>query len=188
MNEIWKDVERYKGKYQVSNLGRVKSLNYRGNTHTEKILKPISRGKSGYIYVDLYDNNYKPHKESIHRLVAETFIDNPLNLPCVNHKNEIKSDNNVDNLEWCTHKYNSNYGTIKEKLSTSAKQKPTWQYAVNASKKKINQYSLDNEFIQTWDCAADIARYLNKTNGSNIIACCKGKKKSCYGYIWRYNL
>ena len=182
---MYKDIERYKGKYQIDENGNVKSLNYRGNTKTEKILKPMLRN-SGYLYVDLYDFNGMSHKENIHRLVAEVFIPNPLKLPCVNHKDENKTNNNKDNLEWCTHKYNSNYGTNPQRLSESAKAKPTWQKAVEKSKIKVKQLTLNNELIKIWDSFADIAREFNIQNASNIVACCKGKKKTSYGYKWSY--
>lgn len=93
---MFKDIDRYKGKYQINENGDVKSLNYRGNTKKEKILKPILR--NGYVYVELYGLDGKSRKESIHRLVAETFIENPNNLPCVNHIDENKTNNNVSNL------------------------------------------------------------------------------------------
>lgn len=182
---MYKDIERYKGKYQIDENGNVKSLNYRGNTKTEKNLKPLLRN-NGYLYVDLYDFNGMSHKENIHRLVAEVFIPNPLKLPCVNHKDENKTNNNKNNLEWCTHKYNSNYGTNPQRLSENAKAKPTWQKAVEKSKIKVKQLTLNDELIKIWDSFADIAREFNIQNASNIVACCKGKKKTSYGYKWNY--
>lgn len=191
------DIKRYKGKYQIDENGNVKSLNYRGNTKTEHLLKPLKRG-NGYLYADLYDFDGKHHKENIHRLVAETFIENPNNLPCVNHKDEnkdhnmiwVNDDGSIDydksNLEWCTHKYNSNYGTNPHKQSIKAKNSPTWQIAVEKSKIKVNQYDLNGNYIKTWNSFADIAKYLNIINASNIVACCKGKKKTSYGYKWSY--
>ena len=183
--KMFTDIKKYKGKYQIDENGNVKSLNYRGNTKTEHLLKPIKR-ENGYLYVDLYDFDGKHHKENIHRLVAETFIENPNNLPCVNHKDENKENNSVNNLEWCTHKYNSNYGTNPQKMSNNAKNNPTWQIAVEKSKIKVNQYDLDGNYIKTWNSFAEIAQYFNITNASNIVACCKGKKKTSYGYKWSY--
>lgn len=181
---MYKDIERYKGKYQIDENGNIKSLNYRGNTKREHILKPILR--SGYLSVELYDFNGNRHKESIHRLVAESFIENPNNLPYVNHKDENKTNNNVENLEWCTPKYNSNYGTNPQRLSENAKAKPTWQNAVESNKIKVKQLSLNNELIKVWKSFADIAREFKIKNASNIVACCKGKKKTSYGYKWKY--
>lgn len=101
--EIWKDIGGYEGLYQVSNLGRVRSLS-RG------VLTPK---KCNYLSIQLYNRGVYENK-TIHRLVAEAFIPNPNNYPCINHKNEIKTDNRVENLEWCTTKYNMNYGVATE--------------------------------------------------------------------------
>ena len=166
MNEIYKDIKGYEGKYQVSNLGNVKSLHY-GNTTKEKLLKPVLH-KDGYLFVSLGHDNTK----AIHRLVAETFIPNLNNMPIVNHKDENKQNNSVDNLEWCSYKYNSNYGTNIERI------------AKNESK-PINQYDLQGNFIKSWNSGTEIKRILGYSNG-NICSCCRGKQKTAYGYKWQY--
>lgn len=104
--EIWVDIKGYEGLYQVSNLGRVKSLNYR-RTGKEKILKPIKM-KRQYIKVQLCKNR-KPKQYMIHRLVAQAFIPNPDNKEQVNHINGNKADNRVENLEWCTNSENTQH-------------------------------------------------------------------------------
>lgn len=116
MEEFWKDIKGYEGFYQVSNLGRVKSLAkyQKGNGGSifwrkETILKPANSGR-GYLMVVLIKNK-KRKSYILHRLVADAFIPNPYNLPQVNHKDENKTNNVVSNLEWCDNKYNSNYGT-----------------------------------------------------------------------------
>lgn len=122
MTEIWKDIAGYEGLYQVSNLGSVKSIDRKvfGKEHLfvqfkkGKIKKAHLSGK-GYLKVVLYKEN-KPKRCYVHRLVAETFLNNPNNLPQVNHKDENKLNNNVSNLEWCTNKYNCNYGTKNERM------------------------------------------------------------------------
>ena len=126
MPEIWKPVNGYEGIYEVSNLGRVKSLNVRtlsssGKYYTrkERMLKIATR-KDRYQYVILC-NCGLTKMYTIHRLVAQAFIPNPDNLPCVNHKDENPSNNCVDNLEWCDQKYNSNYGNCKKKRSKKSK-------------------------------------------------------------------
>ena len=118
MNEEWRDIKGYEGKYQVSSLGRVKSL---GNNKSkkEKILKP-GKNKLDYLYVILCKNG-ESKGFLVHRLVAEAFVNNPNEYKCVNHKDENKTNNCVDNLEWCTHKYNNTYGTRLERVSEKVK-------------------------------------------------------------------
>lgn len=112
--EVWKDIKGYEGMYQVSNYGNVRSLDYR-RMGAIKVLKPFN-DKYGYKAICLVKNKQK-HTFTVHRLVAIAFISNPNNYPCVNHKNEIRDDNRVENLEWCTVKYNTNYGGCLEKRS-----------------------------------------------------------------------
>lgn len=114
--EIWKDVVGFEGRYQVSNLGNVRSLNWE-NTHTVKLLSKNIMKKSGYVYVNFHVRPASTKHCLVHRLVAEAFIPNPNNLPQVNHINEIKLDNRVENLEWCTEKYNINYGEGHKKAT-----------------------------------------------------------------------
>lgn len=104
MTEIYKDIPGYDGKYQVSDLGNVRSLQYK----EPRILQPINRDKYGHKNVELCKDGVRK-KFLVHRLVAEAFIPNPDNLPCVNHKDENPANNEVSNLEWCTAKYNVQY-------------------------------------------------------------------------------
>ena len=163
--EIWKDVVGYEGLYQVSNLGRVKGL--RKNI----ILKPSS---GEYKRVVFYKNK-RAETKLIHRLVAETFINNPNKLPQVNHKDENKYNNNVDNLEWCTHKYNANYGTMIERESLAK------------TKYNVLQYDLDGNLIKIWFNLREITLNTNYKK-SNIIYCCNHKNRTAYGYKWEYKL
>ena len=144
MIEEWRDIKGYEGKYQISNLGRIKSLkNCKGN-YREKILdiKPDNRG---YIRAFLYKNGKcKPYQ--VHRLVALHFIPNPNNYPIINHKDEDKTNNNVENLEWCTYQYNNNYGTRNKKCSEKMKgRKFTEEH-----KKKISESIKGKKTLFLW--------------------------------------
>ena len=168
MQEEWKDIRDYEGLYQISNKGNVKSL---GNNKTkkEKILKS-SVNKRGYLDVKLCKNG--KHKNfRINRLVAEAFISNPNNLPQVNHKNEIKDDNRVENLEWCDAKYNNNFGTRKERVAEKLS-KPVLQ---------INKTT--NEIISEFPSTIEVKRQLGI---SHISECCLGKRNTAGGYKWQY--
>lgn len=111
--EIWKDIKGYEGKYQVSNTGKVKSLNY----HREKREKLLKQILSKYFRVPLHKNSKKEFL-SIHRLIALAFIPNPENKPCINHLNGIKTDNRIENLEWCTYSENCNHAIKNELYNT----------------------------------------------------------------------
>lgn len=115
---VWKDIEGFEGLYQVSNDGKVRSLGNNKSRKT-KILKQVTNN-CGYKLVGLYKNG-KGKFYTVHRLVAQAFISNPNNWPQVNHKNEVKDDNRVCNLEWCTQEYNCNYGTRNERQSKTRK-------------------------------------------------------------------
>lgn len=176
MEELWKDIQGYEGKYQVSNLGNVKSLLKDRNG---KIMKPRAN-KRGYYQVYLYSDSKTRKMYLVHRLVAQTFIENPENLPLVNHKDENKSNNCVSNLEWCSYEYNNNYGTRNERSMFTR--------IVNNGKtapKKIDQYSLDGKFIKTWNSGAELAK--NGFHNSSICHCCKGLQKTSKGYILKYH-
>lgn len=120
--EEWKDIEGYEGKYQISNEGRVKSLNY-NNTKNEKILK-CAINRDGYNFVILF-RNCTPKIKKVYRLVAEAFIPNDYNKPCIDHINTIKTDDRVENLRWCTYKENMNNEITKEKCRKSKLGKPS---------------------------------------------------------------
>ena len=166
MMEIWHDIEGYEGLYQISNKGRVKSL----KCGKERILRP-GINIYGYMFVCLYHDNVKKCFK-LHRLVAQAFIPNPENKPQVNHKDENKLNNCVNNLEWSTAKENSNYGTRNERI--------TGRPFIC-----IIQYSKDGIFIREWLGALEVERVLG-INNRNINACCKGNRKSAGGFVWKY--
>ena len=166
MKEIWKDIKEYEGLYEVSNSGRVKSIRF----GKERILK-LGTDRYGYLYVILAKNN-KQKTFRIHRLVAEAFIPNPDNLPMINHRDENKSNNNVENLEWCDNKYNSNFGTRNERIS-------------KRHSKPVLQYTLDGKFVREWESAMDAERE-GGFIPTCIGMCCKGKLKKHHNFIWLY--
>ena len=153
-----KDIKDYEGLYAITTDGNVWSYKSR------KFLKPYLI-KGGYHIVGLY-NNGKRKKFLIHRLVAEAFIPNPNNLPCVNHKDENKSDNNVNNLEWCSYEYNNNYGT---RVKRSAEKKSEAVYCV--------------ELDRTFKSQTEAVKELGISQG-NISNCLTGKIKTAGGYHW----
>ena len=166
MDEIWRDIEDYEGLYQISNKGRVKSL----KCGKERIRTPVINN-SGYLNIILYKNTESQHR-LVHRLVAEAFIPNLENKPQINHKDENKLNNCVENLEWIRHIDNCNYGSRNERVADSLS-------------KPILQYSKSGDLIREWKSASEVERVLGIDN-SHIIACCKGKRKSSGGFIWRY--
>lgn len=179
MIEIWKDIKGYENLYQISNMGRVKSLEkFRvngkngGYIQKSKILKPQQQ-LNGYLQICLHQDKRIKHF-LIHRLVAIHFLPNPQNLPQVNHINEDKTDNRVENLEWCTNEYNLNYGScitrMKEKLNIP-----------------IIQFSKYDNFIQIWKSTTTASKSLNINKG-NINGCLKGRYgcKTAGGYKWGY--
>lgn len=180
--QIWKDIEGYEGLYQVSNTGKVRSLNYR-HTGKTKVLKQHTKD-NGYKRIGL-NRNGKRTNYFIHRLVAQAFIPNPNNYPIINHKDENKTNNAVWNLEWCTYEYNNNYGTIKEKLSKAKKGK--FKGGNNSNAKPVLMFTLDGNFIRKFGCAGDANEYLGKPRSRDSISnCARGKYKTAYGYIWKY--
>lgn len=163
--KIWKDVKGYGGKYQISTDGDVWSC--KRNCYLRYQIS-----KQGYARIVLYTPDGKAHYEAIHRLVALAFIPNPDNKPQVNHKDENKLNNSVDNLEWVTAKENANHGVRNEKISVS-KYKP------------ICQYSLDGELLATYP-SAKIASEMTKIGDTNIRRVLNGRGKTAGGFIWKF--
>lgn len=181
-NEIWRPVVGYEGKYEVSNMGRVKSLNY-CRTGKTKLLSLIST-KCGYVFVGLNKNDKGKHF-LVHRLVYEAFVGKLPKFDChqkgnqrmeVNHINEIKTDNRVENLELITCTENNNYGNHKARVS-------------KANSRKIYQYTTNGIFVKEWNSIKECQNY--GFNPGAIGACCRNEycrheRNDYKGYIWSY--
>ena len=192
MTEQWRtavyDGEIYEGLYKVSNLGKILSLNYR-NTGKAELMTP-SENTDGYFKVNLRKNGkYKTCK--VHRLVAETFLDNPKNKPCINHKIEGKKGKKINmvifnedgtineektTIEWVTPKENSNYATRNERISKAL---------TNGKKsKRVLQLSLSGELIREWESVNECGR--NGFDSSVVAKCCNGERKTHKGFRFMY--
>ena len=165
--EVWQDIPGFEGLYQASTYGRIK------NKKCGNILKPVKH-HSGYCLVSICGVT-----KNIHRLIALTFLPKPQEGQTqINHKSEVKTENQVWNLEWCNAKYNTNYGTRNGRNSLSRINHP------NISK-RILQFDLKNNFIEKYLSLMDVERQLGFSH-QNIYYCCCGKTKSAYGFIWQY--
>lgn len=195
MGEEWRDIAGYEDYYQVSSFGRVKSveryIQQRDGRRApyripEKILKP-KMSPNGYLFVNLsVQGRAKPCR--IHRLVAETFIPNPQGLPTVNHKDENKDNNRVDNLEWCTQAYNNEYGTRRQRSQES-----------QPHRRAVRMLSMDGMLLRTFPTMKDAARYIVSEIGegapsvkianNNIRMVCRNysHRHKAYGYGWEYD-
>jgi hypothetical protein len=165
--ETWKPMVGFEGLYEVSNLGRIKSLK-RNSTSGGIIKTHVNRG---YEYFHPCKNG-KHRNMKVHRAVAEAFIPNPDNKPDVNHKDENPLNNRVDNLEWATKKENVNYGTRSERTAQKVR-------------KAIVQFDMEGNRIQAWPSSLAIERALGYA-ASNIRSCCNGIAKSAYGFVWKH--
>ena len=171
-SEIWKDIPKYEGLYEVSNLGRVK--NNKGLVRKPRLYK------DGYFDIKLSKNG-KNKTKRINRLVALAFISNPNNYPVVNHKDENKLNNRVDNLEWCTTKYNNNYGTHNKRMAETLSKVMKGKY-----NKPIIMCDPKGNKLKEFKSLLDASNYLNKPNSSTISNCLNGRCKTAYGYVWKY--
>lgn len=165
--EVWKDIPSYEGLYQVSTFGNVRSLNYH-RTGQARILKQ-GRDRDGYCQVTL-SNAGRPKSFKIHRLVATAFIPNPLNLPVINHKDENPLNNHVNNLEWCTVKYNRNYGTCTQRISEKLNH-------------PVCQYDREGRLVAEY---GSVSEAVEKTGLVNISTVCRGLHRTAGEYTFSY--
>lgn len=176
--EIWKPVVGYESKYEVSNKGRVRSIArkiWNGKVHFWK------EGK--ILYERISNSGYKMVRVDgtdcyIHRLVASAFIENPCNLSQINHKDENKMNNDVSNLEWCSPKYNTNYGTGIERARLK-------HIGIMINNKPIVQFTKNGEFIARYESITEASKSTNIDN-SHIGKVANGKEKSAGGFLWRW--
>lgn len=177
--EIWRPVKGYEGVYEVSNLGRVKGVE-RFCRGRHDGLKPVHEkilttdvSNCGYLRVRLYLYG-KSKRLYVHRIVAEAFIPNPDGLPQVNHKDENKKNNSVNNLEWCTASYNMNYGSCIERLLVN-----------QPHRMEIYQYTIDGRFVAHYRSTNEAGR-MTGIRPTEIRDCVKGRQGSAHGYKWYY--
>lgn len=185
--EEFRPIEGYENLYQVSSYGRVYSL------ISKKFLKS-KKDKDGYLIVGLSKDGERKFY-SIHRIVATTFIENPSNLPQVNHRDENPSNNHLSNLEWCDAKYNNNYGTRTQRAISKRKTNQNWIASIRKHLKAIHekksktvlQFTKQGEFVAEYHSAHEAERQ-TKIHNSHISSCCLDKKyhKSARGYVWRF--
>jgi len=174
--EIWKDIVGYEGKYQVSNLWRIKKLKQQYRSR-EKILTSVFN--NWYCKVNLY-KKWNIKNVLVHRIVAIAFIKNTECKPYINHKNWIRNDNKIENLEWCTNSENQ----LHRFRILWWKSYLTWKYwKLHHLSKKIYQYSLEWNFIKTWDSMMDAQRELKTTHISEV---CKWKRLSTKWFLFKY--
>lgn len=172
--ETWKQVEGYEGRYEVSSYGRVKSFVV--NKQNGRIMHPV-KSSLGYMVVRLYDWKGGSRWYPVHRLVAKAFIENPDNLPQINHKDEVKDNNRVENLEWCTRKYNVNYGTRIQRVIESH---------INNKYLSKKVYSIDKDGnVEEFVSVAEAERQTGLSH-CNIVRTLKGRTKCCGGRQWFY--
>lgn len=180
--EYWKEIEGFEGLYDVSSLGRIRSheriCKAANGTFQKKRARILTQEITihGYCRVRLYDGEGMPKHYSVHRLVANAFINKVESDKQINHKNEIKTDNRVENLEICTAKQNCNYGTRNERLSARL---------TDNSKicKPVVQCSKDGRFIKRFE-SIKAASIETKIDAGHIGNCANGKRKSAGGYVW----
>lgn len=189
MEEVWKDIPGYEGKYQISSWGRVKSLNYH-YTGKEGFLTPRLIGsKNKQYYAVHFTNNGRCYDYKIHQLVAEAFIPNPDNLPEIDHIDGNSLNNISTNLQWCTHKENMNNLITKSRLVEANKGKCIGRHMSDESKKKLSESRKgiilksmrkpvlclkDNQIIKRYDALNDVKK--DGFTASAVSLCCRGKK------------
>lgn len=173
--EIWLEIVGFEGRYEVSNLGRVRNM-------VNGRVRSLQQDKNGYWRITLKDLDSKKRSKLVHRLMATTFIPNPKNYPILNHIDGDSSNCLLNNLEWCNHSHNIQHAYdlgLRVGAFTGVLGKD------NPSSKKVNQYDLEGNFVRGWDCVGDVTRELNYSQG-NISSVARGERYKAHGFIWKY--
>lgn len=174
-NEVWVPICGYEEVYKISSFGNIKRVSKYGK-NIDTLLSPYMNEK-GYLKVGLSVNG-KRKIFKVHRLVAYHFIENKEFLQEVNHKNSIKTDNNVHNLEWCTRKQNMIHASVNNLIKKRIGKD-------NKGSRPVIQYSLSGEFIKKWDCLEEAKKGIG-VKSAHIGCVCKGKRKQAGGFKWEY--
>lgn len=175
--EVWKDISGYEGRYMISNKGRVKSIRY-----GKEMLKKFGMNHKGYYQVSLGQRDGKKYQPYVHKLVATAFIPNPNKLPMVNHMDEIKTHNYVENLEWCDNRYNCTYGTALQRAMNTRNLKHR-----KTREKPILQFTLDGELVAEYKSIHECARQTG-FNAKSLPHALKRRygNNKLYGFLWDY--
>ena len=186
MIEVWKPVVGYEGLYEVSSLGRVMSCNL--YAHKEPKIMKLSDNGTGYCVVGLSKNG-KVKQFLVHRLVAEAFLEKIDGLDLINHKDENKKNNRIENLEWCDKSYNSTYSINRhperKKMYGTFFKGSGYRGKPFKHTLKVRQYTKDNRLIAEFEDVVDANKKTGIKNCA-IIACCKGKQHTAFGYVWKF--
>lgn len=175
---LWRFINGYEGLYKINEFGQILSL--KQDKINGRLLKP-RLAQNGYLTINLYNAYGKRKTYSIHRLVAETFIPNIHEKPEINHIDEIKTNNHINNLEWVTPKENCNHGTRIKRVTMSI----DYKVVSEKNSKSIFQLDKNNNVIRVWNSTRECMLETGFDN-SNIIKCCRNKMKTAYGFKWRY--
>jgi hypothetical protein len=186
MDEIWKSIQGYEGFYEVSTFGRVKKLAQKNTNHAvlgrckrleKDLVLKLSNNTNVYVRVGLYKNS-KTKSYLVHRLVAQAFLPNTESKRCVNHINGVKTDNIVENLEWCTYSENTQHAKKMGLLAPPS----GWD---NTRSIPISQFTLDGLFVKDWGSGRQIFRE-TRFSATRIALCIRKKKGTAYGFLWKY--